>query len=422
VEEQRWGGVVAGKIPAANADDYMRVSSFSIAWLDDYTLWWVATLHHYWMHTGDDAFLAEMYPALRRVFEQWAIRKHNGDGLLDLRFGDWYWSFARQGGATAFNALYVNALRCGAEMAGRLGHTGDAGTWTARADSVRDAINAHLFDAVAGLYVDGQNDRDHFPLDANTLTVLAGVAEGPKITPILDGIESLMWGPYGTVPAWPGYGTWGHDGHVWVWYVQFEVEARFRVGDDLRALEAIRRPWGHMVDGDPGRTMWEFMMPDGTVESGLRNTDHAFSAGAAWLLSEYVAGIRPKSPGFAECDIIPHPGDLEWVECVVPSPRGPFGIDYTVDPVAGTYDATVSVPAGSEGRVAVPRLGGNATVVFDGETVWTPSGPVGDGYADGRYLYFPDVGPGEHAISASFGGPVEPTPTPRVVAPSMGVY
>jgi hypothetical protein len=422
VEENRWGGVLAGKIPAANAGDYMRDNGFNIAWLDDYTLWWVATLHHYWMHAGDDAFVAEVYPALVNVFDQWAARKMRSDGLLSLRLGDWYWSFLRQGGVTSFNALYVSALERSADMADRLGHADDAAAWRARAQSVRDAINAYLFDDANGLYVDSRDDGTHHPLDANTLAILYGVADRDRGDVILDKIESLMWGPFGTKASWPPYDTWGHNQQVWAWYVQFEAEARFRLNDDQRALETIRRPWGHMVDSDPGRTMWEFMMGDGTLESGLRNTDHAFSSGAAWLMSEYVAGIRPTSPGFAAVDVVPHPGDLEWVECVVPSPLGPVGIDYTVDVAAEIYDATVTIPAGSVGRVAVPRLGGDATVVLDGETVWTPDGPVGGGYADASYLYFEGIDAGEHVISAMFGGPVEPTPTPRVVVPSLRVY
>jgi len=422
VEENRWGGVLAGKIPAANAGDYMRDNGFNIAWLDDYTLWWVATLHHHWMHTGDDELIEELYPALRNVFELWAARKMRYDGLISLRLGDWYWSFLRQGGVTSFNALYVNALECGAQMADRLGHTADAAAWRARAGSVRDAVNTYLFDGANQLYVDGRDDGTHHPLDANSLAILYGIADRERGEAILDRIESLMWGPFGTKASWPPYDTWGHNQQVWAWYVQYETEARFQLDDDFRAFETIRRPWGHMVESDPGRTMWEFMMGDGTLESGLRNTDHAFSSGAAWRLSEYAAGIRPTSPGFASVDIVPHPGELEWVECAVPSPLGPVAIDYNVDQSALTYSATMSVPIGSEARVGVPRLGGNATVILDGETVWTPEGPVAGGYADGSHIYFPGIAPGEHTIAASFAGIVEPTPTPGPAMPSMRVY
>jgi hypothetical protein len=421
-EEARYGGVLAGKIPAANAGDYMTNNGFNIIWLDDYTLWWVATLHHHWTHTGDDALIAEVYPALHRVFELWAIRKHTYQGLLNLHLGDWYWSFLRQGGVTSFNALYVNALRCGAEIAERLGETGDAVTWSSRADSVTAAINANLFDGGSQLYVDGVNDSVHHPLDANTLTILYGIADGNRASTMLNLIESLMWGPFGTKASSPPYDTWGHNQHVWAWYVQYETEARFRLNDDLRAFETIRRPWGHMVNSDPGHTMWEFMMGDGTMENGLRNTDHAFSAGAAWLLSEYAAGIRPTSPGFATFDVIPHPGNLEWVECEFPSPLGPFSIDYSIGATRKNYQATIQIPGGPSGRVAVPKLGETAQVIFDDQMVWWPSGSAGGANEDDSYIYVPGVGAGEHTVSAAFDNEITPQPTPVEPPASLRFY
>jgi len=143
-------------------------------------------------------------------------------------------------------------------------------------------------------------------------------------------------------------------------------------------------------------------MPGGGVESGLRNTDHAFSSGAAWLLSEYVAGIRPTTPGFATFDIIPHPGPLNWVQGTMPTPLGGISIDYTLDQDEKLYDAQVTVPGGAVGRVAVPRLGITANVWLDDELVWTPAGPVGSAVSDDHYLYFPDVGSGTHTLAAEF--------------------
>jgi len=402
--EDMWGPILRGKIPAANAtgNHYMADNGFNAKWLDDYTFWWVLTLHHYWMHTGDTAFVGEMYPALVGVLDDWAVRKMRGDGLISLQQGDWYWSFLRMGGVTSFNALYLQSLRCAAQMAWALGDAARASDWSMRASSVSSAMNTHLYDTAQQLYYDRTDDHDHYPLDANTLTILYGVADESRIAPILDQIQSLMWSPIGTRTAWPGYGTWGHEDQVWAWYVQYEVEARFLNNDDLRAFEAIRRPWQVMVDGDPGRTMWEFIMADGGVESGLRNTDHAFSSGAAWLMSEYVAGIKPTSPGFTTFDIIPHPAELTWVDCVVPTPLGDIGIEYVIDPAARSYNATIEVPTGAIGRVAVPRLGTTAEVVLDGEAVWSIYGPIGNATSDSHYLYFHNIGSGSHVLEAVF--------------------
>jgi hypothetical protein len=403
--EDQFGPVLRGKIPAANAtgNHYMTSDGWAAKWLDDYTFWWVLSLHHYWLHTGDLALVSEMYPALLGVLDDWCVRKMQGDGLIRLQQGDWYWSLLRIGRVTSFNALYVQSLRGAAQMADALGNTADATNWNARADAVVAAMNANLFDPSTGLYWDSVEDHDHYPLDANSLAIIYGIAEPMNIDTMLNQIETQMWSPIGTRPSWPGYsGSWGHINEVWPWYVEFEVEARFLANDDLRAFEAIRRPWQLMVDGDPGRTMWEFIDDDGGVESGLRNTDHAFSGGAAWLMSEYVAGIRPTSAGFATFDVIPHPGELNWVQCTMPTPLGALSIEYAIDGEAKTYDSDIDVPIGAIGRVAVPRLGTVPVVRLDSELVWSAQGPVGDATGDDYHLYFPDIGPGTHTLSAIF--------------------
>lgn len=404
--EDRWGPILRGKIPAANAtgNHYMTADGFAVKWLDDYTFWWVLTLHHYWLHTGDGAFVQEMFPALQGVLNDWCVRKMRGDGLIQLQQGDWYWSMLRMGGVTSFNSLYVQSLRRAADMADFIGQSSEAGGWRTRANNVVTAMNNLLWNSSEQLYYDSVEDHGHHPLDGNTLPIIWGIAPPSRIGPILDRIETRMWSSIGTRTAWPGYlGSWGHVNEVWPWYVQFEVEARFQHHDNLRAFEAIRRPWELMVDGDPGRTVWEFIDDDGGVEQGLRNTDHAFSSGAAWLLSEYVAGIRPTLPGFLTYDIIPHPGELTWVQCTMPTPQGGISIEYHLDPVARTFDADIVSPTGTNGRVAVPRLDERANVWLDGQLVWTVSGGgTGGAYSDDRYLYFTSIGPGPHTISAAF--------------------
>jgi hypothetical protein len=409
--EDQYGGILRGKIPASRLLDYMTEDEWHSRWLDDYALWWVLTLHHHWMRTGDLAFVEEMYPALVGLLDDWCARKMRSDGLINLDQGDWYWSMTRSGGTTSFNALYVQALRCGSEMAGALGYGARADNWSARADVVVGAMNTWLYDYGQGLYYDGTNDHGHYPLDANMLAILYGIADDAKVASILDQIQSRMWSALGTRCAWPVYDTWGHRDQVWAWYVQYEAEARFRHCDDLRGFEAIRRPWQHMVEHDPGRTVWELIDASGGLGMGFWNTDHAFSSGAAWLMSEYVAGIRPTSPGFATFDVIPHPGGLNRVQCAMPTPQGGISVEYSLDRGTGTFDLDIDVPVGTIARVAVPRLDDGAHVTLDGEPVWKGVWPLDGATSDEHYLYFPDIDPGPHTLSAVF--------TARLVAPDF---
>src|SRR5438128_9166648 len=95
-----------------------------------------------------------------------------------------------------------------------------------QAADVRDAINATLWDASAGAYVDGDL-RDRHPLDGNALAVLFGIADGERATQALSFVHDRLWTGVGTLAADRAYGGWAQDGAIWPAYVYPEVEARF---------------------------------------------------------------------------------------------------------------------------------------------------------------------------------------------------
>src|SRR6185369_2245556 len=160
-----------GWIPPASINDYTLP-------LFDYPLYWVTSSWDYVLYTGDTAYANTYYPNLVKVLDGWYPSVTDANGLLSRPdgYGD-YAFLGRTGEVTYYNALYVLALRNAAGLATATGHPADATKWTARAATVSAAINAHLWDATAGAYLDSAVGAVRHGQDGNGYAVLTGVAD-----------------------------------------------------------------------------------------------------------------------------------------------------------------------------------------------------------------------------------------------------
>jgi alpha-L-rhamnosidase len=342
--------------------------------LPDYTFWWILAVGDYFAQSGNVDALRVLFPHVQAALS-WAAAERGSNRLLPKGPGeDWYWSATRgDGPTTALNALYVGSLHVAANLADRL----DLGTprdeYNRQAADIRDAMNASLWDAGAGAYVDGDL-RDHHPLDGNALAVLFGVAPADRAAAVLSFLHDRLWTPVGTLSADLPYGGWAQDGAVWPAYVWAELEARFAMGDDANALEVLRRTWGSMLGRDPGGSFWEFAMQDGSIHDGSTSLAHGWSTGALSGLSRWVLGVRSLQPGYVEYVLSPHTGDVSWACGAVPTPNGPIQVAWQKGD--GTLMLSFVAPGGTSGRLVAPP-GASDQALLDGVAVQlTPVGPT----------------------------------------------
>lgn len=102
-------------------------------------------LHREWRFSGDDAFLAELWPAASRSLD-YAAREwdRDGDGLLDGELHNTY-DIEFHGIEPLANGIYLAALRAGVRMASHLGENEKAQSWSAAADRVAATMDAVLW-------------------------------------------------------------------------------------------------------------------------------------------------------------------------------------------------------------------------------------------------------------------------------------
>ncbi|KAK4494503.1 hypothetical protein PRZ48_014801 [Zasmidium cellare] len=291
-----------GWIPPASINKYALP-------LFDYPLHWV-----YVLYTGDTDYARSYFGNLVAVLDRFYPSVTDANYLLSKglngteSYGD-YAFLPRNEEVTYYNALYVLALNYASAWATAINDGTSSRRWSNRALIVSSAINSHLWDASVGAYLDSSNTTNgvRHAQDGNSIAVLAGVADRPRAKSALQYLSthnSRFYGNSfydGSVP-----GVDNATDRVYAFISYFELQARFITNQPDSALDQIDRMYGWMSRNDPGITMWEGIGPNGTkYEQGFTSLAHGWSTGIVPLLSNYVLGINPTSPGFQTWTVKP---------------------------------------------------------------------------------------------------------------------
>jgi predicted glycogen debranching enzyme len=246
----------------------------------DAALWYIEAVRAYHAATEDDAFLAQLYPALTDIIgwhrkgTRYGIGQDQADGLLhsgeagvqltwmDAKVGDWVVT-PRTGKPVEINALWHNALRAMAVFARRLKRS--PGEWEAEAARVAAGFERFWNEAEGCCFdvLDGPSGHDaavrpnqifavslpSSPLSPDRQRNVVEVCAKRLLTSF--GLRSLD-------PRHPDYkgqyrggtrerdGAY-HQGTVWGWLLGPFALAHFKVYGDRGAAQALLEPLGWHV-------------------------------------------------------------------------------------------------------------------------------------------------------------------------------
>jgi Bacterial alpha-L-rhamnosidase 6 hairpin glycosidase domain/Bacterial alpha-L-rhamnosidase C-terminal domain/F5/8 type C domain len=393
-----------GWIPPASIANYTLP-------LFDYPMWWVTSSWDYVVYTGDTGYASSYYPNLVRVLEAWYPSVTGSRGLLAKGlngtggYGD-YAFLPRTGEVTYYNALYVRALNAAAGLARATGHGGDADRWTQRGRAVAAAVNAYLWDAAAGAYLDSGTGPVRHGQDGNAIAVVAGVADPARASSALNYLAGHTAQPYGNAFMDNDTLVSGGAQRVYGFTSYPEIEARFLTGQADSAIDEIKRLYGWMAGHDPGITDWEGVGAGGSLyEGGFTSAAHGWATGVLPALTNDLLGVTPTGPGFSTWTIQPHPGAVAWARGQVPTPHGPLNVSWRATAANTGFTLTMTAPAGTTGDIAVPIRGTRVQVHVDGRLAWNSgtSRAFGAQAADG-YVTLHAVPPGSHTITVTTRG------------------
>jgi hypothetical protein len=184
-----------------------------------------------------------------------------------------------------------------------------------------------------------------------------------------------------------------------------EVLARLSAGDDVGALQLIRREWGYMLDSPLGTdsTFWEGYKDDGTfgyegLGTGYTSLAHGWSTGPTSALTFFVLGI---CPSYDDHYLVrPHPGDLSFAQGDLRVPAGTLTVDWTASRKG--FRLVVDAPRTTVGEADVPVPNGDVAVRLDGRLVWRDARTVALGARlRGGYVEIPGLRGGPHRVEVT---------------------
>jgi len=375
-------GEAALRAFAADQDDAGRFRSVAPGGTEhtvpDWNLLWVIWLAEHVAWTGRLDLAEELFPAVERVLE-WTAGWRNTYGLLENpAAGPPWWLFldhspmAKRGEVTAWQALWVRALRASADLASWLGREDEADHARTEADEVARLVRDRLFSARRGRFVDSrllQRIASRASAVTNCYAVYGGLAEADRAGAVLDALAEDEAG---------GRADWGARPNPYARY--FAAEALFAHGRAEAALALLRAYFGPMKKAGLVTVPEVFPLPDNDAPPPSGGEDGPYNGRTPWvlchgtgvyapaMLARWVLGVAPQGPGFEPLRLAPMPADLKAVSGRVWTPKG--WVEVRVSARGRTRKVRATLPEGLAYRLDRRHLADDDEVeVSGGEAV-----------------------------------------------------
>ncbi|KAI1074195.1 glycoside hydrolase family 78 protein [Whalleya microplaca] len=334
---------------------------------DTYHMWTMIGTYNYVLFSGDIDFIETNWDKYRLAMDFLDGQLDPSLNLLNISgYTDDWGRLYVDNISTSAQMLYYRTLVTGATLATWLGDTsGVNATWLEAAAKLQEAINAHLWDATAGAFVNSLESLEQssrlYPQDANSLAVLFGVvdASSDQAQNISDHLK-LNWTPVGAnSPELPG--------EVSPFISSFEIQAHLLAGQTQRALDLIHT-WGWYLNNTNGTqsTMIEgylliktfgYRFDDGYANDlSYTSHSHGWSTGPITALTQYIVGLSITQPGGSAWRIAPQFGDLTSAQGGFTTKLGKYTVSWTAQ-CGGGYIVDYGVPGGTTGDLLMPLPG-----------------------------------------------------------------
>jgi len=321
-----------------------------------YFLATVNTVEDYYMYSGDIEFVKSHWSRLRLLIDSFASLA-SSDGLISPSNFNWAYDFFPSAGLflgkfTKLNIQYSMALESIANLAEAINLSSLATSYRTKASSIRNLVNEQLFNSTSGMYLIS-DQKSGVAQDTNAFAILSGIASlrGDNYPSIL--LEKMK----ASLKSNSAYLTFSPDtsisSFVSPFISYFHSAAAFESNRADLAFDVMQSVWNSMSTEDSHYTgtFWENEEVIG-YPSKTQSFAHAWSSGITPLLSKYVLGIKPTTPGYAQWSVKPQTGPLLWAKGQTQTPTGILGVSWNV--TGGVFSITVQSPPKTTGVIVLP--------------------------------------------------------------------
>lgn len=342
----------------------------------DYTFFWFLSIYDYYLFTGDENFIQQIYPRMQSLME-YVLGRTNKNGMVEGLTGDWVfvdWAdgYMDKHGELSFEqVLFAKSLETMAICAKITDNPADETKYKHLFNDLFSKLEDAFWDESKKALV--HNRINEVPQEAitrysNMFAIFYNYLSDEKKNQVKHSVllnDSIL-----------GISTP---------YMRFyELEALCALGEQESVTNEIRSYWGGMLDLG-ATSFWEKYNPGDKGSEHLamygrpygKSLCHAWGASPIYLLSKYYLGVQPLQPGFAEYSIRPVLGGLQWIEGAVPTPNGEVRVfmdnnSIKVKSDEGTgylYFASMETPQVSKGQAILGEGGLYTLKIYPGESV-----------------------------------------------------
>lgn len=287
----------------------------------DYTFFWFLSIYDYYMFTGDQHFISQVYPRMQTMMD-YVLSRTNKNGMVEGLTGDWVfvdWAdgYMDKHGELSFEqVLFTKSLETMALCAKLANNSGDQTKYDKLAADLRAKLLPTFWNETKKALV--HNRLNGMPQDqvtrySNMFAVFFNYLSPEQKQEIKKSVllnDSVM--------------------KISTPYMRFyELEALCAMGEQKAVMKEMKDYWGGMIR-EGATSFWEKYNPTdkGTQHLAMygrpygKSLCHAWGASPIYLLGKYYLGIQPVKAGYNEFVINPALGGLKWMEGSVPTPHG----------------------------------------------------------------------------------------------------
>ncbi|MCA5004738.1 alpha-L-rhamnosidase-related protein [Sphingobacterium bovistauri] len=286
----------------------------------DYTFYWFLSIYDYYLYTGDDEFIENIYPRMKSMME-FCLNRRNHNGFMEGLAGDWVfidWAegLSKKGEVSFEQLLFCRSLETMALCAEILNKPDDKLLYSNISTDLKDKFFKSYWNSEKNAFVhslvDGKQ-TDNVTKYTNMFAIFfdylnANQKDGIRDHVLLnDKVQKIMT-PY---------------------MRYYELEALCVVGEKDFVMKEMKNYWGAMLK-QGATTFWEEYNPSKSGKDHLsmygrdygKSLCHSWGAGPIYLLGKYFLGAKPTSAGYKTYDIEPYLASQEWMEGKIPTPKG----------------------------------------------------------------------------------------------------
>lgn len=324
--------------------------------LQDYHILGLLAFGSHMRYNNDIAFAKNTWSQWKLATE-WLIGKIASDGLVTLSI-----TFFPDSNGLAVNAASVQALRELSQIAAAVGDQSSADAWAMTANNLSSVVQAKFWQADLGHFSATPQDTTRYSVPGLSFAVTSGIATTSQASSCMDALANLK--------LFPGYEDSTSTSSQGVVSISpntngFLLGALMHLNRTTETRYLIENLWGAMISNRSTSTgaSWEYVNTE--LQPGLSSytsLSHPWGGAPTYILTEFVAGIRPVTFGYKTWVIqSAYVGfGLDSASAQVQTPYGLLRVQWKI--TFGKLVAVINAPAGTSGTFVLNRALANSSM------------------------------------------------------------